>query len=32
MKSKEDLFPKDLKWDMTLPVAPVPMPGSTSLI
>jgi myo-inositol 2-dehydrogenase / D-chiro-inositol 1-dehydrogenase len=32
MKSKEDLFPKDLKWDMKLPVAPVAMPGSTPLI
>jgi predicted dehydrogenase len=32
MKSKEDLFPKDLKWDMKLPVAPVAIPGATELI
>jgi predicted dehydrogenase len=32
LKSKEDLFPKDLKWDSKIPVAPVAMPGSTQLI
>jgi predicted dehydrogenase len=29
LNSKEDLFPKDLHWDMKLPVAPVARPGST---
>ncbi|MEO6788379.1 MAG: Gfo/Idh/MocA family oxidoreductase [Chthoniobacteraceae bacterium] len=32
MQSKEDLFPKNMTWDMKLPVAPVAMPGSTELI
>ncbi len=32
MNSKEDLFPKNMTWDMKLPVAPVAMPGSTELI
>jgi predicted dehydrogenase len=32
MNSKEDLFPKDLKWDSKLPVAPVAVPGVTELI
>ena len=32
LKSKEDLFPKNLTWDMKIPVAPVAMPGSTELI
>ena len=32
VNSKEDLFPKNLTWDMKIPVAPVAMPGSTPLI
>ena len=32
LNSKEDLFPKNIHWDMKLPVAPVAMPGSTELI
>ena len=30
--SKWDTMPKDLKWDMKLPVGPVPEPGVTPLI
>jgi predicted dehydrogenase len=29
LNSKEDLFPKNLTWDMKLPVAPVAKPGQT---
>ena len=29
LNSKEDLFPKNMTWDMKLPVAPVAMPGKT---
>lgn len=29
LNSKEDLFPKNIQWDMKLPVAPVARPGST---
>jgi myo-inositol 2-dehydrogenase / D-chiro-inositol 1-dehydrogenase len=29
LNSKEDLFPKNIHWDMKLPVAPVARPGST---
>lgn len=32
LKSKLDTMPKDLKWDMALPVGPVPEPGVTPLI
>jgi len=32
LNSKEDLFPKDIHWDMKLPVAPVARPGQTSFI
>lgn len=32
LASKLDTMPKDLRWDMTLPVGPVPTPGSTPLI
>lgn len=32
MNSKLDTMPKDLKWDMKLPVGPVPEPGVTPLI
>ncbi len=32
LNSKEDLFPKDIHWDMQLPVAPVARPGSTPFI
>lgn len=32
MNSKEDLFPKDLKWETPLPVAPVAMPGTTEFV
>jgi predicted dehydrogenase len=31
-KSKLDTMPKDLRWDMKLPVGPVPEPGTTPLI
>jgi len=31
LNSKEDLFPKDLKWDTSLPVAPVAVPGVNEL-
>ena len=29
LNSKEDLFPKNMTWDMKLPVAPVAKPGQT---
>ncbi len=32
LNSKEDLFPKDIHWDMKLPVAPVARPGQTPFI
>lgn len=32
LNSKEDLFPKNLEWDMKLPVAPTAMPGITPFI
>jgi myo-inositol 2-dehydrogenase/D-chiro-inositol 1-dehydrogenase len=32
LNSKEDLFPKQLRWDMPLPVPPVAMPGVTKLV
>lgn len=32
LNSKEELFPKDLKWDSKLPVAPVAVPGVNELI
>ena len=32
LNSKEDTFPKDIKWDMKLPVAPVAIPGRTPFI
>jgi predicted dehydrogenase len=32
LNSKEDTFPKNLSWDMKLPVAPVAMPGKTEFI
>lgn len=32
LRSQEDLFPKDLRWDMELPIAPMAMPGRTKLI
>ena len=32
LNSKEDTFPKDLTWDMKLPVPPVPHPGQTKLL
>jgi predicted dehydrogenase len=32
LNSHEDLMPKDLTWDMSLPVAPVAIPGKKSLI
>ena len=32
LNSKEDLFPKNMTWDMKLPVAPVARPGFTPFI
>lgn len=32
LASQEDLFPKDLKWDGSLPIAPMAIPGKTQLI
>jgi hypothetical protein len=32
LNSKLDTFPKDLTWDMKLPVSPVPVPGQTELV
>jgi len=32
LKSQENLFPKNLKWDMELPVAAMASPGRTKLI
>jgi myo-inositol 2-dehydrogenase / D-chiro-inositol 1-dehydrogenase len=32
LNSKEDLYPKNLKWETPLPVAPVAIPGVTELI
>jgi predicted dehydrogenase len=31
IKSNEDLFPKDLKWDGSLPIAPMVVPGKPAL-
>jgi len=31
LKSNEDLFPKDLKWDGSLPIAPMARPGKPAL-
>jgi predicted dehydrogenase len=31
LNSKEDTFPANLTWDMSLPVGPVPHPGQTKL-
>jgi len=32
LNSKEDLFPKNIAWDMKLPVAPVAVPGLYELV
>ena len=32
LNTKEDTFPKNLTWDMSLPVGPVPHPGLTKLV
>jgi hypothetical protein len=32
LNSKEDTFPKNLTWDMKLPVPPVAVPGKTEFI
>ena len=32
LNSKEDTFPKDIAWNMKLPVPPVAMPGKTEFI
>ena len=32
LNSKEDLMPKDLTLEMSLPVAPVAIPGTTPLV
>ena len=32
LNSKEDLFPKNIAWDMKLPIAPLAMPGRTPFI
>jgi predicted dehydrogenase len=32
MNSNEDLFPKDLRWDGALPIAPMAVPGKTPLV
>lgn len=32
LNSKEDLMPKDLKWDTKLVVGPVPVPGKTKFV
>jgi predicted dehydrogenase len=32
LNSQEDTFPKNIHWDMKLPVAPVPIPGRTPFI
>jgi myo-inositol 2-dehydrogenase / D-chiro-inositol 1-dehydrogenase len=32
LNSKEDLFPKNMTWDMKLPVAPMAKPGQTPFI
>jgi predicted dehydrogenase len=32
LQSKENLFPEDLKWDMSLAVAPMAMPGKTRFV
>jgi predicted dehydrogenase len=31
-KSQWDTMPKDLRWDMSLPVGPIPEPGTTPLV
>lgn len=32
LNSREKLVPDDLKWDMDLPIAPMPVPGKTKLV
>ena len=32
LNSKEELVPRNLTWDMALPVAPMPIPGKTKFI
>ena len=32
LKSKEDLMPAGLSWDMSLPVPPVAVPGKTKVV
>ena len=32
LNSQENLFPRNLKWDMELPVAAMASPGRTKLI
>jgi len=32
LNSQEQIFPSDLKWDMSLPVGPMPRPGQTKFI
>jgi predicted dehydrogenase len=32
LASQEDLFPKDLKWDGSLPIQPMAVPGKTPLV
>jgi myo-inositol 2-dehydrogenase/D-chiro-inositol 1-dehydrogenase len=32
LNTKEDTFPTNLTWDMSLPVGPVPHPGQTKLV
>jgi hypothetical protein len=31
MASQDDLFPRDLKWDGSLPIAPMAVPGKTKI-
>lgn len=32
LNSKDDLFPKDIAWDMKLPITPLALPGRTKFI
>jgi predicted dehydrogenase len=32
MNSQEDLFPKDMDWNMKLPIAPMAVPGKTKFV
>ena len=32
LNSKDDLFPKNIAWDMKLPIAPLALPGRTKFI